>query len=297
MTAAMNLSAEKSKAHVGANVRLQDDAWIGLEEPFQPTGPPKLALLMFVNDKVEHTEIWDAWLEQAERQVNGSVRMLVHASGGTVTKKPVQATVAPQTIPTSWCHIYEAERYLMELALEDASVTHLAVVSGDSVPLKSARAILQLLEENSSSRFCADLDWSPVRAETWFLMRRSNAELFNESQELVRANFVSGCEEEISWFQAVKLRHDSGSGPAWMDECVMFTDWAGSCKGWADHVEGLALGNVRQEPHIEASGVHPRAYLSVDEDAWAELQNSHFWFGRKFAEGAFVNITAPYGFT
>jgi len=260
---------------------------------------------MFVKDRIGNANMWLSWMRDAN--ASGSEFSLhIHAYGSHDDFSPSEFRpfLVQEVVPTKWCDIWDAQLLLIRRALADGGVTHLAVVSADSVPLKRLSTVLEDLRRRPATRLCADfffpltatLDtWWLMRprAETWWLMRREDAELFAEERELVNSTFKAGCTEENSWLYPLLLRHARwGDQAPLLNECAMLTDWLGTCKGWADHMDDCRCARLRALPHRPGSAAHPRTYERVDAAAWRELRRSPFWWGRKFADGAFAELPA-----
>eukprot|EP00929_Paragymnodinium_shiwhaense_P039073 TRINITY_DN20557_c0_g1_i2.p1 TRINITY_DN20557_c0_g1~~TRINITY_DN20557_c0_g1_i2.p1 ORF type:complete len:367 (+),score=71.21 TRINITY_DN20557_c0_g1_i2:62-1162(+) len=281
--------------------------WVELEPKELLTPPaessagpvkPKVALLMFIKDEVFNPHIWQTWMDQA-KAAGLDVTMLIHAYGlapeADMAQDYFKSFLVHKQAPTAWCNMWEAEILLFKEALADASITHLATVSADSVPLQPLTYMYKALADEPATRLCLDRHWEIPRAETWWVMTRSHASLFLDNKDLVRSTFVNGCTEEIAFAYPLLLRHKSWPEQTrLLDECVMFTDWVNTCKQWADHTAMCECSSLRADEHDEASGIHPRNYLSVSGESWKELRRSSFWFGRKFAKDALAGITEPW---
>jgi hypothetical protein len=283
--------------------------WTELEvTKFEPR-KPKVAFLMFVKDgaMINNVHMWEAWMKHAREEEGIDFAMHVHI------KKEYQNTFrkysVPFWVPTSWCDMFDAEMMLMREALQDPNVTHLMTLSSNSIPLKSLSFIYKEIEQQPATRMCIDHEFkrfgglrkkSP-RAESWWLMRRSEALPFINNQDLVRDTFKyrnkSDCGDENTWALALLLRKSRWKAEVELvDECPMFTDWKDSCKDWAKKSDDACKNcvNLRQEPHTDANVGHPRTYTHVGVKAWHELVETPFWFGRKFDDNAFLQIVDPW---
>merc|ERR1711937_461261 len=114
-------------------------------------------------------------------------RLLIHAHGITnhshFVPEDFRQFLSPQQAHTKWDDIVPAELLLMRYALRDPRVTHLATVSDDTVPVKPLSYIYTELVREPATRMCIDLSSGEVggqetHAETWWLMTRSDAQLF-----------------------------------------------------------------------------------------------------------------------
>jgi hypothetical protein len=311
--------------------------WTELKVATFPKRAPKLALLMFVKEGaiINNAKMWQSWTNHAKEQ-GLDFTMHIHAKedydkawqawthhtkkqGGSSAAMQDQAKEDhenlilkykyPRWTPTSWCDMFDAEIMLMRAALQDPEVTHLMTLSANSVPLKNLSSIYEEIRRQPATRMCLDYKHkrfggqrkhSP-RAESWWLMTRSDAMPFIQNQALVRNTFKYThklkCSDENVWALALLLRKNKWKEDMQLvDECPMFTDWKGSCKAWANRANDGCKNcvNLRKEPHSEAGPGHPRLYKHVGVKAWQELQDNPFWFGRKFADHAFSEIDDPW---
>mmetsp|Transcript_76880 Transcript_76880/g.238135 ORF Transcript_76880/g.238135 Transcript_76880/m.238135 type:complete len:360 (-) Transcript_76880:30-1109(-) len=253
--------------------------------------PLKLAVMVMAMYNLTASRVWESWLVNANRS-GLPYTFMIHTKDATqkFRSKEVRHYVLNESSDihrTRWCKAAEAEWLLMRRALQDPAITHLAVVSGDAIPLKSLKYIYRDLAREPRTRMC--MDWTHrQRAETWFVMQRADAELFLENQAFVDANFrpVHLCEEERMWMYPLVLRswkYGMEAAPL-VDECVMWTDWGTHCNEWASHVLMGNFSNVRKTKHFDALAAHPRTYFRVGKAGVQELQKSSFWWARKFAE-------------
>jgi len=273
----------------------------------KPGSKPKVAFLMFVKDKVENPKLWLRWLQDA-RQSGLDFNLIIHAYGinrpfgryspSEYTQKEFRQYVSPHWRPSNWCMMWDAEFALFKQALEDPDVTHIQILSQDTIPLKPMRYIFQALEDDPVTRMCADdYVYKPFpRAETWWVMRRGDAELFKQHEEQATLRFRAQCSEEEAWYYPLRARMERwGEAAPVKNECVMFTDWADgtqSCKVWADLVKQCPndCRVTRAMNKTESATKHPVIFHSISIAAYRELMASPFWFSRKIDEGA---ITTP----
>jgi hypothetical protein len=288
---------------------------------------PKLALLMFLKDgvSISNAQMWESWMNHAKAE-GLSFSMLIHGrkfvnghayphwfsfkhgeSNDKLSMKWLEKHYVNETVPTRWCDTFDAQMLLLRQALRDPDITHLTTVSANSVPLKPLSFMYKEIEQEPATRMCMDYDWKAFghrknfpRAETWWLMSRSDASLFVGHEKLVRGTFklplskAARCPDEESWALPLLLRKGKWKNEVGLvNECVMFTDWIDSCKAWANHA-GEPCENLRGEPHTNATWQRPRQYEHVGVEAWHELTRSRFWFGRKFDNHAFLEIKAPW---
>lgn len=181
---------------------------------------------------------------------------------------------------------------MIRRALKDPTVTHLATISADSIPVKPLRYIYQQLAKDPTTRMCADDSWVRPwpRAESWWLMRREDAELFRDNDDLARLRFRSGCTEEQAWYYPLRLRMERWGEKALVrNECPMFSNWADghkACKVWKSLVDDCKCPTLRNQAHVASGYMHPAEFLTIEEASYSELVRSPFWFARKFSHGA-----------
>lgn len=270
----------------------------------QPGTKPKVAFLMFVKDKVLNPKLWLQWMRDARRS-GLDFSLIIHAAWihrpdgkydpNEFLQKEFLEYMSPKFAATTWCNMWDAEWLLIQQALKDPDVTHIQILSQDSIPLKPMRYIYQALEDDPVTRMCADdYVYKPFpRAETWWVMRRGDAELFKQHEEQARMRFRAQCSEEEAWYYPLRARMERWGQEAApvKDECVMFTDWADgnqSCKVWADQVKRCPNNCrvTRAENHTESATKHPVIFHSISIAAFRELMASPFWFSRKVDDGA-----------
>mmetsp|Transcript_49363 Transcript_49363/g.143088 ORF Transcript_49363/g.143088 Transcript_49363/m.143088 type:complete len:355 (+) Transcript_49363:95-1159(+) len=252
---------------------------------------PKLVVAVLAMFNMTHPEVWLSWVRNAEAS-GLPFTFMIHSKDARkeFQDKQLRRYVLNESSDihrTRWCKVAEAEYLVMRRALDDPEVTHLAVVSSDSIPLKSLRHIHRELEKQPVTRMC--MDWTHNhRAETWFVMQRADIELFMQHLSFVDQHFrpLHLCEEERMWMYPLVLR-------SWMwgkqqnpllDDCVMWTDWGKQCQVWASHVLMGDFDAVRSARHYPAVLAHPRTYLKLTAAGLRELQQSSFWWARKFAK-------------
>merc|ERR1719487_177454 len=190
------------------------------------------------------------------QKANLPISLLIHAHGIDKPSQFIDAefrdNVLSKKAKSDWGHLWEAEVLLVQQALKDPDVTHLMIVSSDSIPVKPLQFIYNDITQNPRTRMCMDNARSPPRAEAWWLMHRGDAQLFSDNIERVRKVFVPecgppcGCADEDSWWYPLKLRmerwHMTQSDPLKLsmvlDSCPMYTNWmigSSRCKNWVDH--------------------------------------------------------------
>jgi len=180
--------------------------------------------------------------------------------------------------------------------MQDKNVTHIMILSQDSIPLKPMRYMYKALEDDPVTRMCADdFVYKPwPRAETWWVMRRGDAELFKEHESQAREKFRAECSEEEAWYYPLRARMERWGYEAApvKNECVMLTDWMDGpehCKLWADMVK-LCPNDcrvTRSMSHTESATKHPVIFNTITVPAFMELMASPFWFVRKIEEAGF----------
>lgn len=264
----------------------ESNEWVEARPPEIKQVPPKLAVLMFAKNTLINSDLWLEWLENA-KQTGQSYKFLIHAYGintpGEFQVPSLRDNVFTHLAPTQWCDIWEVQMELLERALMDSDVTHFAIVSDDSLPLKPLKDIHAELLLEPRTRMCADDDWN--RAETWWLMRRGDAELFRWFRSTIERDFVHGCTEESSWYFPLKLRMERwGARLGVLDSCPMFTYWkhGGDCKKWSDHADTCNCPHLQNHVENNATSTHPASFARLGAEALRELRASPFWFGRKF---------------
>jgi len=280
---------------------------------------PKLAVLMFVSltpaQPISNSRMWASWVNNAKAE-GLDFSMLFHGDKTArfndqtpedeINLKLLDQYYVNKTVPTARCDVFNAQMFLLREALRDPDITHVVTVSVNSVPLKPLSFMYEQIKQEPATRMCMDYNWTNPgtrktfpRAETWWLMSRSDASLFVDNEDLVLDIFNEtklSCADEERWALPLLLRKSRWKDKVGLlDECVMFTDWINSCKEWENHANGCnPCKNLRKEPHAESTLQRPRKYDHVGVKAWHELTQTRFWFGRKFADDAFLDIKSPW---
>jgi hypothetical protein len=294
------------------------------ELPIDSAGPvknlkPKLAVLMFVSENpaqpISNSKMWATWVNNAKAEGldfsllfhgDKKARFSDETHEDAINLNLLRQYYVNETVSTQRCDVFNAQILLMRQALRDPDITHVTTVSVNSVPLKPLSFMYEQIKKEPATRMCLDYNWKMPgyratfpRAETWWLMSRSDASLFVDNEDLVMDMFNEpklSCPDEERWALPLLLRKGRWKNATGLiNECVMFTDWINSCKEWEDHADGCnPCKNLRKEPHAVATAQRPRKYDHVGAKAWHELTQTKFWFGRKFADDAFLDIKSPW---
>lgn len=280
-----------------------ETAWLALEPPpyARRSSNFKLAVLMLAMDRIENKGVWKTWMNRAMRE-GFAFRLIIHPkSTGVFADPEFKPYLVEESAGTSWAQSVDAELVLIRAALQDKDVTHMVMISSDTVPVKPIQYMYAELQASDYSRFCMDWDthWMYVRekgrprAESWWMLRREDAELLERNSAQFVSTFRKGnCDGENTWMYPLALLSYSWGATRLplRDECVTLSDWSGSCKGWAANVLAKDFPNLSKEANIPANIGHPRQYTHVGPGALREMVLSHFWFGRKFAQGSFSSF-------
>ncbi|CAK0887731.1 unnamed protein product, partial [Prorocentrum cordatum] len=258
-----------------------------------PRRPPKLALLMVVRHAILNARLWSSWLHDAGEQ-GLRVRILIHTTLGSAEDFPseLRASLVPERVAVERCNALNATMLLIGRALEDPEVTHMMTVSDDSIPVKPLHYIYWRLDRSPQSRLCTDDSWLIPRAETWWLLRRGDAELFHASRngeflQTFRDAKVLDCDDENFFYLPLKMRMEQwGNAPeaSLLNKCPMYTDWRTgerACKAWADHASLCDCESLGQHVVAAADAGHPASFGDVGGEAFVALLRSPFWFARK----------------
>lgn len=278
---------------------LKESAWMDFKpRPYQEwtARDPKLAILMMAGKQVHNEDIWVKFLHRAKHD-NLSVKMMIHAYGIDAGNRSqfLSTKLARYVVKdkewSNWCNMWRPQMLLLKLALMDENVTHMMMVSEDSIPVKPLRLIYDALLVDPTTRMCADDRWRRdwPRAESWWLMRREDAELFAINEDFAQKNFLAHCTEEQAWYWPLRMRVEKW-GNKLHNECPMFTNWMDGktpCKIWKWNIQLCTdCQALRASPHHDAGFMHPVTYKSVNFTALKGLILSPFWFARKFEDGA-----------
>ncbi|CAK0854713.1 unnamed protein product [Prorocentrum cordatum] len=168
-------------------------------------------------------------------------------------------------------------------------------VSDDSIPVKPLHHIYWRLERSPRSRLCTDDDWLLPRAETWWVLRRGDAELFYTSRHSeflqtfrdAKTLLPLDCDDENFYYLPLKTRMQKWNNTyeaSFMNKCPMYTDWRTgerACKAWADHASLCGCESLGQHVVSTAGAGHPASFGSIGGEAFVALLRSPFWFARK----------------
>lgn len=261
-----------------------------------PQRPPKLALLMTIRREIHNTRLWLSWLRDAEQQ-GLKVKILIHTSLGLADQFPpeLQKSVVPEKVPVGRCNAFNATMLLIGHALADEEVTHLMTVSDDSIPVKPLKHIYWRLGASPRSRLCTDDSWLIPRAETWWLLRRGDAELFYTSRGSeflqtfrdAKTLFPLDCDDENFFYLPLKTRMHKWNHAhevSFLKKCPMYTDWGTgqrACKAWAKHARLCDCDSLARDVVSEADSGHPASFGNISGGAFLDLLRSPFWFARK----------------
>jgi len=253
--------------------------WVSLPALATPGAskkPPKPAFLMMIYKRMVFQKAWEAFFRHGGR---GTSTFMIHS------KQPhpevsdfFKPYIMREDVSSSRCHDTQLMISMMRLALGDTNVTHLVIISGDTLPLKPLAWILRDLALDSRSRFCVDTEWR--RAETWFAIDASHAALFvNYERQLRKLIPTSDCEDEDVFYWPLAVREESV-----YDKCVMFTDWSGTQKFWSKNSDRCRCKDLLASKKKRGSCASPSVFYDVSDEGLTQLIDSPegYWFVRKF---------------
>eukprot|EP00933_Yihiella_yeosuensis_P081738 TRINITY_DN95425_c0_g1_i1.p1 TRINITY_DN95425_c0_g1~~TRINITY_DN95425_c0_g1_i1.p1 ORF type:complete len:406 (-),score=99.35 TRINITY_DN95425_c0_g1_i1:248-1465(-) len=295
--------------------------WLKLPEVKQIPGA-KLAVLIMTKDRITNSAAWVAWLRRANAD-GVDLAVHIHAYGfapntteagrKTSDRKAWPAELLAglelERVASRWCNLWPVQHFLMQKAMADPEVTHMMVIEDNTIPVKSAREIIRQLKEDSSSRFCVDptvpTGTPRGKASTVFLIRRADAELFDQQQAKLKKTFLQHmrCTDEDAWYWPLFLRdierQEGGARSTLKDFCTLFDDWNTgvplSRRQYWSHLLDLCPNcqALRKAPRrFVSDGNHPASFSHLPKEAYLELWNSGFWFARKMDENALDAETA-----
>lgn len=291
------------------------DAWEALphsddSRTARRTKTPKLAVLLLTKDQLNNAHVWSRWIRQA-RQDRLDFRLFIHAYGlpesGFFKTASFRKFLVDEVSPSSWGNAFGPIMLLMRRALDDPGITHVVTACQATVPLKPLRWMYRELRRDSRTRMCVDRQCKIH--ETWFLMRREDASVFSEHEDLLTLAFLGGtgcgkkcvvCSQstdERMFYLPLSIRRTPVAV-----QCITFADWEGSefCResksaAWCQLREPFRCKNLFDANHAEFTPAgatndgrnhHPSTFHSLDADAYRELLESPFWFARKFDDGS-----------
>jgi len=260
--------------------RNETNGWLSAKaETTVTASSPKLAVLMMIYSRIAFPKAWQTMLEGAPK---GSVALLIHSKSKDVD---VPAFFAPYVLkemfPNARCQAVYLMTMMISIAMLDTAVTHFAVVSGDTLPLRRMIDIISDLREEPRSRFCVDPDWQ--RAETWFVMNRDLAHLLTNNTDAFHDYIVTldmRCPDEDSFYRAFTARDEQ-----LVDHCPMMTDWSGTQKHWRHKTDLCSCPTLLEKSEkARATCGHPATFHTIAPEGLQELLSSpaRHWFFRKF---------------
>lgn len=157
-------------------VRIAEQKLAHTETPESiPTAPAggRLALLFLLRTKVDHLDVWRAWLEPEREQQQQRLSIYYHVADSVPSSTREELLSLPgarrvlPTFETGWCELMAAEVALFQAALQDAEAQLFVLLPHDSVPLVPLHVMLAtiLLPEGGktppSAQGRKQSDWSP----------------------------------------------------------------------------------------------------------------------------------------
>eukprot|EP00928_Gymnodinium_smaydae_P055993 TRINITY_DN39445_c0_g1_i1.p1 TRINITY_DN39445_c0_g1~~TRINITY_DN39445_c0_g1_i1.p1 ORF type:complete len:413 (+),score=65.10 TRINITY_DN39445_c0_g1_i1:55-1293(+) len=260
-------------------------AWLDLPIPETPVSKVKPAFLMMLFSKMVFAKSWESFFRYGG---TGTSLLILHPK---MAKSDVpeyfQPYIMPDRVTSRRCHDTSLMVSMMSLALGDRSVSHVVVISGDTLPLQPLPFIIRDLQLDARTRFCADLAWQ--RAETWFVMGRDHASLFSlHQQELRNLIPATDCEDEDLFYWPLAVRRENLA-----NRCVMMTDWSDSEKAWRLNALDCQCPNFLSSPKDAATCARPATFRDVSPQGLDEIINSpaRYWFARKFLGDTYPGVS------
>jgi len=244
----------------------------------------KIAYAFLLKDKVSMPLLWEAYFAS---QAPKSFKLLVHVhetflSEASKLPPTLRAHLTQGAMPTSeWCHLGELQFAMARKLLEDRAVTHIVWLSGDSVPVRSPKAVNAALQIGKSF-FCPDTDND--KAEMWHALARPHAEALVAAESTVFELYHKThhyCEDEAIFWPMLAVA--GAPNNELLKRCVMWTDWF---EGSPFHRPTWNLLG-----HGENSGSdHPMSFKLIPTEGLNALVsgNNEALFARKFPENACV---------
>jgi len=253
-------------------------------------GPPKIALLFLVVDKLPFADLWKAFLEGNEERYT----LRVHAKNVTAAREKLpsffRAALLPMAAQSIWCRVHGPMFALVASALEDASVSKFVFVSSDSIPVKPFPAFVRaVLAAPTASLFCVDDRMKT--AELWSVLSRKHGALLVQHREIledVYGRFRSCTDESMFYWP---LMDTMPSADVLSKACPMWTEWP-------DYKHGSRAENKKVAPTLvkatwakieEGGAMHPTLFSRPPAAGLRELLEAPgFLMARKFAADATV---------
>mmetsp|Transcript_60441 Transcript_60441/g.162152 ORF Transcript_60441/g.162152 Transcript_60441/m.162152 type:complete len:382 (-) Transcript_60441:115-1260(-) len=191
---------------------------------------------------------------------------------------------------TSWCKLEPARFELAARALEDANVSHLVWLSGDSVPVKTLEQVHASVTATDASTFCRDQRHPQrMRAEMWAIWSRPHAGLLVRNQDKLYRLFdgVSGaCYDEDFYVNQLSVLGEQAS---MRQACPMWTHWIEK-HGYPRDAPAPTLLSDSCSTKNPSQNMHPAMFYTVCPAGIMELVESPaVLFARKFFRDAKID--------
>lgn len=241
----------------------------------------KLGFVMMIYHTIVFKKSWQKLLEEPKVPF----ALLIHSKMKADLPKFFTKFLYNKKLPNDRCKNSKMMLMLMvHLMNKDKDVSHLAVVSGDSLPIKPLSHMTLDIHRDGCSRFCADTEWK--RAETYYVMRRDHAQFLNKNMKqlfalipTVDSNPKTDCLDEDMFYWPLHLRKESVC-----NSCPMMTDWTGTNKYWKINAKRCKCPAFLKSSKIQGSCARPSMFKDITPQGLDQLLSSPagYWFARKF---------------
>ncbi|XP_061984581.1 glycosyltransferase BC10-like isoform X2 [Populus nigra] len=287
------------------------------------SGPPKIAFLFLVRRGLPLDFLWGSFLENAD---TGNFSIYVHSEPGfefdesTTRSRFFYGRQLKNSIQVIWgeSSMIEAERLLLDAALEDPANQRFVLLSDSCVPLYNFSYIYSYLMASPRSFVDSFLDvkegryhpkMSPVipkdkwrKGSQWIALIRSHAEVIVDDVVILPV-FKKLCKKLQKQHNCIPDEHYvqtllsmSGLEGELERRTVTYTVWNQSAtkmenKGW--HPMTFSYANASPRKIKEIKGINHIDYETEYRTEWCRTNSTFvpcFLFARKFSRGAAMRL-------
>jgi hypothetical protein len=247
----------------------------------------KIALCFLIYDKINHEELWNAFLKQVD---TSKYNIYIHFKEDKQLKF-FNNNKLNKTVKTKWCgdSLVEAQLLLLDEAIRDQKNQHFVFVSNSCLPVKSFNYIYDTLDTNKSyfnmaipyvKKFAPNIN--AFKSSQWCILNRKHTELLLKNKQIIRETYklfkkqhVRGCPDEYSIISSLKALEKN------VNDNLITTDNlsidATTFTGWQD------MKNYKNFSNTKKKG-QPDEFLHISPEQLDYFIKSKSLFARKFNE-------------
>jgi len=257
------------------------------------SGQPNLVFLMMIYQTIVFPKAWETLLSEPDAKGG----MLIHSKLKANVPSFFQEYLMEEKVENDRCKNHNVVLRMMNLTMtKSPDFTHVAVVSGDTLPIKPLSHMYADLLAEGASRFCADAQYG--RAETYFIMGRDHVAFLDQNKDSLRllidkasSEFSTlvhpACTDEDMFYWPLQQRAEKGYEKV-VGSCPMLTDWSHTDKYWSFNVEKCNCPELLNSKKELGNCNHPSVFYDISAKAVQEIFASEggHWYLRKFTGDA-----------